>query len=649
MSDATALMLALIGPGADEAAALDAIERALEAEVDPLHWCVVHRGIEEAEAMRRGAEWAGLAFFPVVPRLAEPSFAPNRLEVLAEVRMFRLRVLDRDVAFAAPDFFGFVRLARARRADPGLRQRLCLVPASALRDHLVWAAAPAMVDHARQNLGRHWPHAAAQLELTGLVRWGFALGVLGLVLLLLTAPAAGQVWVLPLWGGLVVLPALLRLLALAAPAPKGPAPVRPAPDRAGLPTYSILVPLREEANMVDQLAAALGRLDYPAEKLQIIFVVEARSRSTVAAVRRHLRDPRFSLVEVPDAAPRTKPKALDFALPLCRGEFVVVYDAEDRPDPGQLLGVVEQFRRQPEIECVQARLVIANARRGLLPTLFAGEYAGLFGVLLPALAHWDVVMPLGGTSNHFRLATLRRLGGWDAFNVTEDADLGVRLARRGLRTATSTSHTLEDAPEQFGPWLGQRTRWMKGWMQTYLVHTRRPRALLADLGWRGFLAFQILVLGMILAPLLHLGFLLSLTVRGLQGRLDWTALDAWAATCIAVLVVGHGAAIAANIVGLRRSGQSHLWPGQLLLPAYWLLIAWATLRALLDLARRPFHWFKTPHRVARSDRPWPDRPPRRPWTLLPARVPQAVPVRVEPTFAPRRRDDAGASIGAEPR
>lgn len=597
MSAAISLMRALLGAGATRSEAAIALEGALLSEVDPLHWCAVNLGQTDAEMMRRASDWADLAYFDVVPRQADGADPPQRVDMLAEVRMFRLSLFGRDVLFAAPDFFGVLRLAAARRHDPALRQRLCLVPASALLDRLVESAGPVLIDGARQNLARVWPKAAAQLELTRPARWISSLAILALAALLLAMPLWGQLWLAPAWAGLVVLPALLRLLALTVP-PEPEDLADPHLDRADLPLYSVLVPLRDEANMVDQICGNLGRLDYPREKLQIVFVVESRSPGTIAAIRRHLWDRRFSLVVVPDALPRTKPKALDFALPLCRGEFVVVYDAEDRPDPDQLLRMVTRFRRQPELECIQARLVIGNGGEGPLAALFAGEYAGLFAVLLPALAHWSLVVPLGGTSNHFRLASLRRLGGWDAYNVTEDADLGVRLARRRLRIATSTSRTLEDAPASPGPWLGQRTRWMKGWMQTFVVHNRRPRLLLADLGWRGTLLFQVIVLGMLLAPLLHAGLLGTLIALHVAQVPVWPVGGIWPLACLLVLLAGHAGAILTNLVGLRRTGQTHLGPWQALLPFYWLLIAVATLRALHEFAVRPFHWFKTPHRVS---------------------------------------------------
>lgn len=594
MSAATSLMQALIGPGTSPAIAEAALDQALLSEADPLHWCATHLGLSDAEVMRRAAAWAQLAYFDVMPRIGPTRLDVRRLEHLAEVRLHRVRMHDRDIAFAAPDFLGVLRLAAARSQFPAVVRTLCLVPGPALRSYLVDQASEALVDGARQNLVRLWPRAAAQLELTASTRYAFVVFLLLLTALLLIGPVIGQVVLLPFWLMLVLLPALLRLAALCMPVATDGVDADQA-DASDLPVYTVLVPLRDEANMVDQLCRSLGALDYPAEKLEIIFVVEGTSPKTAAAVRRHLDDARFSLLIVPDALPRTKPKALAFALPLCRGEFIVVYDAEDCPAPNQLRMVAAQFERQPDVACIQAQLVIDNGGSRPLPSLFAGEYAGLFGVLLPALARWGLVMPLGGTSNHFRTSVLRALGGWDAFNVTEDADLGVRLARRKLRCATCTSPTYEAAPTHLAPWFGQRTRWMKGWMQTYVVHNRHLPDLIRDLGWWGAVMLQVVLMGMLLAPLLHAGFLLVLVFYLVTGQLVWPLAEPWPLACIAVLVIGDTCAIATNLVGLSRTGQRQLWPWQALLPIYWLLIALATLRALREFAQRPFHWFKSPH------------------------------------------------------
>ena len=263
MSEAASLMQAVLGPAYGQPEVDDLLDQALRSEVDPLHWCAVHLGLSQAEVMRRVAAWIGLAFYNVVPRLAPAEIAPPRLEVLGEVRLFRVRVLDRDVAFAAPDFFGALRLRRAFEANPAMQQSVCLVPMPALRDLIVDAAQEALIDGARQTLSRSWPHATAQLDLSRTVRFSFALFLDVLVVLVFAAPLTGQYWLLPLWFLLVVLPTVLRVCALLTP--PAPPPEHPiAIDDADLPVYSVLVPLRDEANMVDQLCKGLSQFDYPA-------------------------------------------------------------------------------------------------------------------------------------------------------------------------------------------------------------------------------------------------------------------------------------------------------------------------------------------------------------------------------------------------
>lgn len=593
MPGALDLMRAIVGPDGDEATARRLLEEALLTEADPLLHAAFSLSLDINKALQRGAAFLGLAFFEVIPA-GSRSAGPLRIERLADVHFVRAETLNAEIAYAAPDFNGLMRLGALRETDAALTRRLCIVPAAALRQYLAAAAAPDLLVAARQGLARHWPTATASLELTLGVRLVFAATVIVSVLVLLVLPYLAAAWLMPAWAAIMLLPALIRLATLFMP--NSITALDERADAQDLPVYSVLVPLRDEAEMVDQLCRSLTRLDYPAHRLDIIFVVEQRSPSTVAAVRRHLGNARFSLVEVPHAPPLTKPKALDFALPFCRGEFVTVFDAEDRPEPGQLRQAVNQFRRAPHLHCIQARLVIANGGRGPLPALFAGEYAALFSVFLPALGRWGVVMPLGGTSNHFRLASLRAIGGWDAYNVTEDADLGVRLARRRLACGTSRSATYEDAPESLRIWMGQRRRWMKGWMQTILVHNRHPRQLIADLGLWRFLLFEIIVLGMILSPLLHTGFMLACLFAVLAGHTELLRLDLWSASCLSVFALGYGIAFAIQILGLVRTGQIGLIAWQILLPVYWIAIAWATLRALVDLTLKPFHWIKTVHR-----------------------------------------------------
>tara|TARA_R110000868_G_scaffold38_30_gene521 strand:+ start:10614 stop:12413 length:1800 start_codon:yes stop_codon:yes gene_type:complete len=593
VSDALDLIRVVLGTACvDDAQARALLEDALQSETDPLIHCAIVFGISEALATQRAADWAGLAFFEKVPQGLVGEIAPMRLENLAGVRLFRMQVLDRAVDFTAPDFLGFLRLKRRLRERPPLRQSICVLPPAALRDYLTNLAAPDLIVAARQGLSQRWPYAVAQIELTGPARWSFALGLLLLLTMALSAPFIAETWLLLVALALLVAPAAIRLAALSTPQRPLPPPQRP-PDEE-LPIYSVLIPLHNEAAMVPQLFAAMWALDYPASRLDIKFVVEASSHATIAVVQARLGDPRVSLVTVPDAAPRTKPKALDYALPLCKGEHVVVYDAEDIPDPDQLWKAALRFREQPDLACQQARLLIDNGHRGWLAALFAAEYAALFSVLLPALARWRLPIPLGGTSNHFRVATLRQIGGWDAFNVTEDADLGMRLARLRLRVETLASNTREHAPLNLRNWRGQRTRWMKGWMQTFIVHNRNPGRLVAEMGWGPTLVFEVLVLGMIVAPLLHCGLTIGLALQLAMGTPLFDGRN-WAVFYSGILVLGYASTFAITTLGLVRTRNLRLLGTQLLLPVYWLLITGATLNALRELLQRPFYWFKTPH------------------------------------------------------
>ncbi len=312
-----------------------------------------------------------------------------------------------------------------------MRNKICIVPFRALQQSIQVAQRPALYEAAIQRLARIWPHASAHLGLGRYKRFLFLGAVLLVTAISAWDPPSLQPLIFAFLALLYVGPATFRLYASIYGMLLG-APTRPKLlNDDALPIYSVMVPLNNEANLVPQLARALKALNYPPEKLDIKFIVEASSQPTVAAVRAKLDHLAFELVEVPDGQPRTKPKALNFALPFARGEHIVVFDAEDIPHPDQLRLAATLFAQNPDIVCFQAELVIDNAYESALTALFTAEYAGQFGLIMRALADLNMPMPLGGTSNHFRLETLRHVGGWDSFNVTEDADLGLRLARLG--------------------------------------------------------------------------------------------------------------------------------------------------------------------------------------------------------------------------
>ena len=380
-----------------------------------------------------------------------------------------------------------------------------------------------------------------------------------------------------------------------------PAGTLPEPD---LPAYTILVPLYREANVIADLIRSIAAIDYPRTKLQVLLIAEADDHETIAAIRR-AGDARFELVRVPPAAPRTKPKALVFALPFARGDFVVVYDAEDRPEPGQLREAAAAFAADPGLGCVQARLTPDNAETWL-SRMFTIEYAANFDVLLPALAAWRLPLPLGGTSNHFPRRVLQKVGAWDPFNVTEDADLGLRIARNGYRIGMIASRTYEEAPVRLAQWLPQRRRWLKGWMQTVLVTLDRRGRSSRHLSWgAGLLVHGLLTGGLVSLltyPLMFAWPLLLFVMPGLGQRLDTPAFDVLIA--IALFNVGGFvlAALVSALRGLSSIGRLRLALLLPTLPVYYLLMSFATWQALGQLFRAPSTWEKTVHGISQHRR-----------------------------------------------
>ncbi len=386
------------------------------------------------------------------------------------------------------------------------------------------------------------------------------------------------------------------------------APTRQPPPPSQWPRYTVLAALHDEAAVVGQLIDRLARIDYPPDRLQGLLVLEAHDQPTIAAARAAPRPAWLDILVVPPGAPQTKPRALNFALGHATGELLTVYDAEDAPDPQQLREAAARFAADPgqRLACLQAPLRVRppqdpDRRSRFLDRQFAAEYASLFETTLPGMARLDLPFPLGGTSNHFRVDVLRAVGGWDAWNVTEDADLGFRLWSHGWRLGVLTRPTWETPPGQLVDWLPQRTRWLKGYMQTLGVHTRRPWRL----GWRGVAALAMTVgVGLISAAAhgLSLAWVITAVLVSAMAGLspDTPALP------LSVLVLGAAAAWLSCLIGARRAGVPYGPADMLMAPGYWSLLSLAFAHAAWRLVREPFAWDKTTHRpdpLPRADVP----------------------------------------------
>jgi len=354
---------------------------------------------------------------------------------------------------------------------------------------------------------------------------------------------------------------------------------------------------REEA-IVHQVMHHVASVDYPKDRLEILILIEENDDETWNAALA-AKPPEFvQLVRIPAGLPQTKPRACNAGLVFARGEYTVIFDAEDKPDADQLKKVVLAFRKGPtEMICVQAALNYYNARENWLTRMFTLEYSYWYDYMLPGLARLGLPIPLGGTSNHFRTDRLRELGGWDAFNVTEDADLGIRASAMGYTIGLVNSTTMEEAVTKIPNWSRQRTRWIKGYMQTALVHSRHPMRLVRAVGLKKALAFALLIGG---TPITFLAYIPSLSIYLYWILTRSQALDPYFPVWVVQiglfnLLLGNGISIYLGMLAIFKRKQYGLILYSLTHPVYWLLHARASYKALWQLFTKPFLWGKTDH------------------------------------------------------
>jgi cellulose synthase/poly-beta-1,6-N-acetylglucosamine synthase-like glycosyltransferase len=376
-------------------------------------------------------------------------------------------------------------------------------------------------------------------------------------------------------------------------------------DEHSLPIYTVLVPMYREANILPLLVKALKAIDYPPSKLEIKLVLEEDDTETIDAAKAMKLPGSFEIVRVPESQPKTKPKACNYALQFCRGEFVTVYDAEDQPEPDQLKKAVLAFRSAPErLACVQGRLNYFNRSENFLTRMFTLEYSQWFDFLLPGLDWLKVPIPLGGTSNHLKLAALRQVGAWDPYNVAEDADLGIRLAQEGYTVGVINSTTYEEANSDLSSWLKQRSRWVKGYMQTWLVHMRHPIRLWRSVGTKGFIAFQFFIgtppFTMLLNPILWAVTALVLLTNIFD--LGWLFPEPFGTLALFNLMVGNLFLVYFGVVAAMKRRYYDLVIVGVLQPFYWILHSLASYRALWQLIRNPHYWEKTEHGTSRASK-----------------------------------------------
>ncbi|WP_374949854.1 glycosyltransferase [Mucilaginibacter sp.] len=373
-----------------------------------------------------------------------------------------------------------------------------------------------------------------------------------------------------------------------------------------LPNYTILLPVYKEDKLIKKLIWNLQALDYPRQKLDIKLLIEEDDDKTLNAVKNLDFPAIFEVIVVPFHMPKTKPKACNYGLHFSRGKYITIYDAEDIPDTDQLKKIVTLFAKLPdEYICIQSALNYFNRNENFLTRMFTLEYSYWFDYMLPGLDTLDIPIPLGGTSNHFKLAELVDLGAWDPFNVTEDADLGVRAYAKGHKVAIINSTTYEEANNEPFNWIRQRSRWIKGYMQTYLVHMRNPVALWKKIGWKGFLGFGFFIgatpITFLVYPLLLMFFICYVifdlsSIRTLFP--DWVLFMS-----IFNLMVGNILMIYVNMMAVFKRRYYELILFAIANPIYWLMHSIAAYKGLYQLIVKPFYWEKTNHGLSKVNNP----------------------------------------------
>lgn len=371
-------------------------------------------------------------------------------------------------------------------------------------------------------------------------------------------------------------------------------------DESNLPVYSILCPLYKEAAVLPGFLKAIDALDWPKDKLDVLLLLEANDPETIAVAQSMDLPSYVRTIVVPHSQPKTKPKACNYGLSLSRGKYVVIYDAEDIPDSDQLKKAYLAFQVVPdEVKCLQAKLNYHNSDQNMLTRLFTAEYSLWFDIILPGLQSVNTFIPLGGTSNHFRVKDLLEIKGWDPFNVTEDCDLGARLLKMGYRTAIIDSLTLEEANSQFGNWIRQRSRWIKGYMQTYLVHMRHPFKFIKESGVHAFI-FQ-LNIGMktvftLINPILWVATISYFAFRSIVGpTIEAIYLGPIFYAAVFSLIFGNFMYLYNYMIGCAKREKWHLIKYVFFIPFYWLFMSIAAYLALWQLFVKPHFWEKTRH------------------------------------------------------
>ncbi len=252
-------------------------------------------------------------------------------------------------------------------------------------------------------------------------------------------------------------------------------------NRKEFPLVTILVPLKQENEVIHQTFSAISNLNYPSSSIQGIIIVESTDTLTKKSIETSIIPDGFEVMEIPTLPPFTKGRAIQRALLVAKGKYITIYDAESRPEPNQVIKAVEILEKEKGKTCLQSIIRIENAKENEITSFFASEFWDWYDKRMVNLHKRGIPFGLGGNSFFLATETLKEVGGWDPFNVTEDAELTVRLIKNNVDIKLMNSITHEACPSTMKNWIKQRTRWSKGLLTTSIIHL-----ISGKFGFKGF-------------------------------------------------------------------------------------------------------------------------------------------------------------------
>lgn len=356
------------------------------------------------------------------------------------------------------------------------------------------------------------------------------------------------------------------------------------------PTMTVIFPLKGEDAVIYDTIKAIKNLDYDKALMQVLVVVERTDLLTLETLSKINLPDYFELITIPSMPPFTKGRALLHAIDRVKGRYLTIFDAESRPEAAQMKKAAFYLMNSKEEVCCQAKIRISNKSQNWITRNFATEYFEWFEFHLNKLSDKNLPFGLGGNSFYISTECLRKAGAWDAYNVTEDVDLSVRLIKQGVKLKILDSYTDESCPDSSTNWINQRTRWNKGLFITQLVHLKKS-FFNPHFSTRGWFSFWLRMFCGTLLPFYNIYITLYIATsfrnsyNSLFSKILW---GLFAVNLLLSLYVNH---INYKKLGIRQS----IVVSFLDVVKYLILNIFAGFTAFWEYFRAPMKWNKTVH------------------------------------------------------